>query len=162
MKFGTPLQAIKWVTSCRTCLTEPKHGLGFLLGWLNSDSLAAFTGWQTDSTHPGTVKQITFAEFCKANPDEPERADGRKVHYGSGRQPLDDIIDAGWGAAFCAGNVLKYLRRDKQIEDSRTKAIWYWNKLKELDRQGEATHSEVKSLMKLLTDDELRFLGGVS
>lgn len=40
-------------------------------------------------------------------------ADGtvRQDHYGAGRQPWDDIVDAGWGPAFAAGNVLKYLRR---------------------------------------------------
>jgi hypothetical protein len=58
---------------------------------------------------------------------EPERGDGRKAHYGSGRQPLDDIVEAAWGPAFCAGNVLKYLRRDKDVEDSRKKAKWYFD-----------------------------------
>lgn len=47
-------------------------------------------------------------------------ADGtvRKAHYGESRQPIDDIFAAGWGPAFCAGNVLKYLRRTKEPEHS--------------------------------------------
>lgn len=36
----------------------------------------------------------------------------RLAHYGSGRQPWDDIKKNGWGPGFCAGSVLKYLRRD--------------------------------------------------
>ncbi len=94
---------------------------------------------------------------------EAERADGRKVHYGSGRQPLDDIIDGGFGGPFCAGNVLKYLRRDKDVEDSKVKAIWYWRKLTEMCqmggiagiRAGEAQNWLV-SLLKL---EELEALG---
>jgi hypothetical protein len=64
---------------------------------------------------------------CRTVQVEQDRGDGRKAHYGSGRQPLDDIVEAGWGPAFCAGNVLKYLRRDKDVEDSRKKAKWYFD-----------------------------------
>lgn len=58
-------------------------------------------------------------------------ADGtiRKAYYGAGRQPFDDIVSAGWGPAFAAGNVLKYLRRDKDQEHSLRSARWYWREI---------------------------------
>lgn len=39
----------------------------------------------------------------------------RKDHYGTGRQPWDDTVDAGWGAQACAFNVLRYLRRPNKM-----------------------------------------------
>lgn len=53
----------------------------------------------------------------------------RKDYYGAGRQPWDDIIDAGWGAAFAAGNVLKYVRRTKGNPDDLEKARWYYARI---------------------------------
>ena len=55
----------------------------------------------------------------------------RKSRYGAGRQPWDDIKDAGWGPAFAAGNVLKNLRRSKEPEHSLESAKWYWARLNE-------------------------------
>jgi hypothetical protein len=66
---------------------------------------------------------------------EPEHVadDGslRKDHYGSGRQPWDDIVDAGWGPAFAAGNILKYIRRaaNKGGPDDVAKGCWYYNEM---------------------------------
>lgn len=66
---------------------------------------------------------------------EPEltASDGtvRKQHYGSGRQPWDDIVAAGWGPHFAAGNVLKYIRRAsaKNGADDVKKARWYYEQL---------------------------------
>lgn len=61
-----------------------------------------------------------------------DRGDGRKTHYGSGRQPWDDIVEAGWGPPFAASNVLKYLRRTKDLEHSLESARWYWQRLNEM------------------------------
>lgn len=58
----------------------------------------------------------------------------RKSWYGDGRQPWDDIVDAGWAPEFCAGNVLKYLRRDKTPEHSLESARWYHAQLVEMSR----------------------------
>lgn len=64
---------------------------------------------------------------------EPEfqHTDGtvRKSHYGDGEQPWDIIVRLGWAPLFAASNVLKYLRRTKDVEDSLKKAQWYWNEL---------------------------------
>lgn len=98
---------------------------------------------------------------------EPERPDGRKAHYGVGRQPLDDIVDQGWGPAFCAGNILKYLRRDKQVEDSRAKAKWYWNFMVlkagaeiSVPTYGHWSHAIMSLRTNVLTADESNFLTG--
>lgn len=53
----------------------------------------------------------------------------RKAHYGDGRQPWDDIVDAGWGPFFAASNVLKYIRRTKNPEHSFESACWYYKQL---------------------------------
>ena len=58
----------------------------------------------------------------------------RQDHYGAGRQPWDDILDAGWAPEFAAGNVLKYLRRSKDPEHSLEAARWYYARLLELSR----------------------------
>jgi hypothetical protein len=126
---GTALQAIKFSLRLNNGISER-----FLEEWLTGKSMDHWMG-PTDTTKDTAVKLapvISFTEFCALNPDEPERADGRKEHYGSGRQPLDDIIEAGWGPQFCASNILKYMRRLKQIEDSKIKARWYWRYLDEL------------------------------
>lgn len=90
------------------------------------------------------------------------RDDGtqRKVHYGAGRQPWDDIKDAGWGPAFAASNVLKYMRRTKHPEHSFESACWYWDRLDEMiaDRTNmslqRAAMDAKRHLMSLLTDEE--------
>ena len=84
----------------------------------------------------------------------------RQDHYGAGRQPWDDIVDLGWAPAFAAGNVLKYLRRDKRPEHSLESARWYWRRLQEFRRdarylyRGAASVAVVK-LSELLTAEEL-------
>ncbi len=94
---------------------------------------------------------------------EPDRTDAgqdgstRKAHYGDGRQPWDDIVDAGWGAPFAAGNVLKYLRRDKDREASLDKARWYFDQLTKLshsDRSGFGMKC-MGQLCELLTEEEV-------
>ena len=69
-------------------------------------------------------------------------ADGtvRQDHYGAGRQPWDDIkerLPPQAAAGFCAGNALKYLRRDATLKGvSRERdlkhARWYFARLLEL------------------------------
>lgn len=83
----------------------------------------------------------------------------RKSHYGPRRQPWDDIVDAGWGPAFAAGNVLKYLRRDKDREHSIESARWYWARLKEAVVAG-SSDAELVGLCNLLSQDELGALEG--
>lgn len=54
----------------------------------------------------------------------------RQTYYGEGAQPWDDIVRAGFGAAFAAGSILKYLRRQKgEREKDVEKARWYWTRL---------------------------------
>jgi len=53
----------------------------------------------------------------------------RKAHYGDGEQPWDVILASGWGPAFAASNVLKYLRRTKNPEHSLESARWYYARL---------------------------------
>lgn len=63
----------------------------------------------------------------------PERSqgDGRKAHYGDAVQPWDTILASGWGPAFAASNVVKYLRRTKNPEHSLESARWYYARLVE-------------------------------
>lgn len=77
---------------------------------------------------------VAVAELERRNKLEHVAPDGttRKSHYGSGRQPWDDIKEAGWGPEFCAGNVLKYLRRDKDLAHSLESARVYFSWLKDL------------------------------
>lgn len=56
----------------------------------------------------------------------------RKKHYGPGRQLWDDIKDEGWDVHFSAGCILRYLRRDKDIEHSLESAQWYLRRLQEM------------------------------
>ena len=89
-------------------------------------------------------------------------ADGsvRKSHYGSSRQPWDDIKDQGWAPHFAAGNVLKYIRRTKSPEHSLESARWYWARLDEMiatrtDMPLQRAAMDAKDrLMKLLTNEE--------
>lgn len=71
---------------------------------------------------------VLLAEFERRNAEEHVAADGttRKSHYGKERQPWDDIKEQGWGPAFCASNVLKYLRRDKDQKHSVESARVYY------------------------------------
>ena len=57
----------------------------------------------------------------------------RQSYYGEGRQPWDDIVEAGFGLQFAAGSILKYLRRAKgEREKDVEKARWYWARFKEI------------------------------
>lgn len=58
----------------------------------------------------------------------------RKTHYGEGRQPWDEILDALWAPEFAAGNILKYLRRVKDPDHSLESARWYYARLVEMMR----------------------------
>lgn len=49
----------------------------------------------------------------------------RKDHYGTGRQPWDDIVEAGWSPEFAAANVLKYLRRPDKLPAEDLEHILY-------------------------------------
>lgn len=89
------------------------------------------------------------------------KAGERQTYYGDGRQPWDDILEQGWGAAFAAGNVLKYMRRSKEPEKDIAKAKWYYTALKgmtSLDNQeGSITWAR---LNRLLTQEEKDKLHG--
>lgn len=144
---GTPLQAIKYVFDH---LLKTGKGYDTCVEFLND--------WMYGDFH-----WPHFAEFCAANPDEPEHraADGtvRKAHYGTGRQPWDDMVDAGWAPHFAAGCVLKYVRRAaaKNGEDDLKKARWYHARLRDMvlapdDFPG--AYLALERLHKLLTDEE--------
>lgn len=92
----------------------------------------------------------------------------RQNHYGPGRQPWDDIVDLGWAPEFAAGNVLKYLRRDKQREHSVDSAKWYHARLMELCHPAQSGSTTLytyramrvrQELYKLLTEEEHAQLG---
>jgi hypothetical protein len=88
----------------------------------------------------------------------------RKLHYGSGRQPWDFIVEAGWGSAFAAGNVLKYVRRHaaKNGEDDLKKARWYWEQLRRrvvLEPEPNGYAICYARLRDLLTVGEINLLG---
>ncbi len=151
-RVGTPLQAIKFMT---TQFNDP-HVVGvlFVKDWLSG---ALFNG-----RFEATLR--LFEKFCSENPDEPERADGRKLHYGEGRQPVDAIRELGWAPEFFAGNVLKYLRRDKAPEHSLKSARVYYSWLQELahvshvDDAGYRARNVLFRLDAEMTEEELRRL----
>lgn len=80
----------------------------------------------------GTLGPLVVDAGLKVVFAERDRGDGRKQHYGSGKQPIDTIMENGWGAAFCAGNILKYLRRTKDRQHSIDSARVYWQWLMSL------------------------------
>jgi hypothetical protein len=88
----------------------------------------------------------------------------RQTHYGEGRQVWDTIVEkTDWGPAFAAGNVLKYLRRDKSPEHSLESARWYWNQLVERSKSDRLINDwrVVRfRLWHLLTEDERARLEG--
>lgn len=80
----------------------------------------------------------------------------RQDHYGSGRQPWDDILDSGWAPEFAAGNVLKYLRRDKAREHSLESARWYYRELLRMcGGHSDRAPRVVQQLLDLLTAEEV-------
>lgn len=83
----------------------------------------------------------------------------RKAHYGDGRQPWDDIRDAGWAPAFAAGCVLRYLRRAKDREHSIESARWYWERLNALCATEHGDPVAVLKLHAMLTPEERDLIG---
>lgn len=83
----------------------------------------------------------------------------RKSYYGDGEQPWDVMRRKGWGAVFCGGNILKYLRRTKN-EDDIVKARWYWTELKKMTDQEVFPAERARAalvltqLLQELTEDE--------
>lgn len=90
----------------------------------------------------------------------------RKAHYGDGKQPWDIICEAGWGPAFAAANVLKYIRRTKNPEHSFESACWYYRQLINHAREeqkiikyspaGRIWTEAAKKLVDLLTLEEIQ------
>lgn len=78
--------------------------------------------------------------------------EARKAYYEAGEQPWDVIVASGWGPAFAAGCVLRYLRREKAREHSLESARWYYARLVEgvATRPGEATSAEWQSALDRL------------
>lgn len=86
----------------------------------------------------------------------------RKAHYGEGKQPLDSMFEEGWADHFMAGSILRYLRRDKDIEHSIESAKRYWGALDNMcGWKGERPDGWLRArqvqarLMKILTAEEL-------
>lgn len=99
-------------------------------------------------------------------PESKPREDGtiRRAHYGSGKQPWDEILELGWGPHFAAGNVLKYLRRTKDVGHSLDSARWYWARLHEMLERGnvetaQAAYQCLRELFQKLTDEEFNRIG---
>lgn len=83
-------------------------------------------------------------EPSHAAPDGTQRLD----HYGAGRQPFDEIVDAHWGPEFCAGNALKYVRRDSDAKGTGRErdlkhARWYYARLAEMATGRFAAHYDI-------------------
>jgi len=89
---------------------------------------------ELDAVSPSELKGVCEMFGLKIIATEVDRGDGRKVHYGSGRQPLDDIKEDDCGGAFAYGNVLKYLRRAKDIKHSHQSSRFYWRFLEQLSK----------------------------
>lgn len=88
----------------------------------------------------------------KLVPAEKDRGDGRKAHYGEGKQPWDTIRECGWEAHWLAGNIVKYLRRNKDPKHSLESAQIYYKRLcDECRKTGSDSYQE--ALVKLI--DEL-------
>lgn len=103
---------------------------------------------------PEYIVLDALLELMNRNRDESKpREDGtqRKAHYGSGRQPVDDIRDAGWGPQFFAGNVLKYIRRTKDVEHSLASARVYYDWLNRMcvDQRNTGRGDAIEVLNKL-------------
>lgn len=84
----------------------------------------------------------------------------REDHYGDGRQPWDDIVEQRWWISFAAGNVLKYIRRDKgdPLGDAK-KARWYLDQLLNLkisDYDIIDRAAALRKLTSLLSEDDAR------
>jgi hypothetical protein len=127
--------------------------------------------WAMHGLPSNEKEKIIRAEIARALVAfvaEPEHvaADGstRKSHYGTGRQPWDDIVDLGWGPAFAAGNVLKYLRRTKDPDADLKKARWYfewlWKRAAlnsgflDSDSENDLARLALARLRAILTTDE--------
>jgi hypothetical protein len=111
----------------------------------------------------GDTPETRVVELDRVEPG----ADGsvRKAHYGDGKQPWDTIKELGWGPEFAAANVLKYLRRTKDVEGSRQKALWYKARLVEMMSDmsttlGERQHASfcTSVMIKKLTSEEWELL----
>ncbi len=105
-----------------------------------------------DCAGTGKVPMTTEPEFVA------EDGTVRKAHYGTGRQPWDEIVTAGWGAVFAAANVLKYVRRHtrKNGSDDLQKARWYYARLNNM--AGVDAALALAKLHHLLTSEELALL----
>lgn len=148
-KVGTPLQAIKFALS----IDRDNEGMGFLDRWIEGRDIIGYTNEQA----------LSFPDFCKANPDEPEHLDengvARKDHYGADKQPWDTIKEKGWDSFFAAGNVIKYLRRTKEPDKDLEKARWYYDRLMEAalnDPTGRASAISTSLGRELTTEEQLR------
>lgn len=87
----------------------------------------------------------------------------RAPHYGQGEQPWDAIVRLSWAPQFAAGNVINYLRRTKDVADSRRKAVWYFRELAKLAVADSGpmwvdASLVLCALLHELTHDELNFL----
>lgn len=87
----------------------------------------------------------------------------RKTRYGMGKQPWDYMVKLGWAPHFAAGNVLKYLRREKDREHSIESARWYYARLTEEAIAGAYEWDTARlQLNALLTDEEKALLHGTT
>lgn len=114
--------------------------IGFGYSRLDPKGLMCRCPWVRDGTDGhhwccnGKSYGAAVSDVAQIGAHRVENSTDRKKHYGEGRQPWDDIVDAGWAAEFAASNVLKYLRRDKEHEHSLESAKWYYDRLLDMAR----------------------------
>ncbi len=90
-----------------------------------------------------------------------DRGDGRKVHYGAGKQPIDTWIELGWAPYAYAANVVKYLRRTKEPEHSLESAQVCYRMLREAISPDDPIPGKVfAQLLAELTEEEYQKVRG--
>lgn len=118
------------------------------------------TAEQLDAVQAGTL-DYKAGSWWRKEGLAPDRGDGRKSHYGSGKQPWDTIKECGWEPEWLAGNVVKYLRRTKEPAHSLESARVYFKRLVELASSSGRAAAVRSILLQELTGDECQRLGGL-
>lgn len=102
---------------------------------------------------------------------ERDRGDGRKVHYGDGKQPWDTCLEEGWAVGGAVFSILRYVRRTKQpVRDLQAAKVYLrWlqdlvdvelgRKPGELIGAAGATEAYKQLVHNVLTQAELDLLG---
>lgn len=141
--MGTPLQALKFAAA----MDSDADSAAFVEDWLNG--LQEY--WELPD---GSDYEL----FCRTTPPEEEGADGRKAHYGEGKQPWDTCKELGWAAQGAAFSILRYLRRTKTPERDLREAKVYHKWLFELAEENSSSKVVLEQLHKELSQAEFERL----